>query len=138
MADMIYNKFPLYLGDGTMDMDNDTFKVALLTSSYTPDATHDTYSDLTNEVADGSGYSTGGTTLSTVTWTESSGTVTLSAANPSWTSATFTARYAVVYDDTPADPAKPLVCLFDFSTDQTVSNGTFTLQFNANGILTIS
>lgn len=137
MADMIYNKFPLYLGDGTIDLDSDTLKVSLHTSSYTPDATHDTYSDLTSEVASaGTGYTTGGETLTTVTWSEDSGTVTLSAANPSWTSATFTCRYAVVYDSTPL--SMPLICLFDFSTDQTVSNGTFTLQFNASGILTIS
>lgn len=138
MADLIYNAFPLYLGDGTIDLDSDTLKVSLHTSSYTPAATHSVYGDLTNEVANGNGYTTGGETLSTVTWTESSGTATLSAANPTWTSSTFIARYAVVYDDTPSSPAKPLICLFDFSTDQTVSNGTFTLQFNASGILTIS
>lgn len=137
MADLIYNTFPLYLGDGTIDLDSDTLKVSLHTSSYTPAATHSVYGDLTNEVAAGGGYTTGGETL-TVTWTESSGTVTLSGSNPSWTTATFTARYAVVYDDTPVSPAKPLICLFDFGTDQTVSNGTFTLQFNASGILTIS
>jgi hypothetical protein len=136
MADLIYNTFPLYLGDGTIDLDSDTLKVSLHTSSYTPDAGHSSYTDLDNEVANGNGYTTGGETLGTVTWNEDSGTATLSAANPSWTTATFIARYAVVYDDTPA--GKPLICLFDFSTDQSVSNGTFTLQFNASGILTIS
>lgn len=136
MADLIYNTFPLYLGDGTIDLNDDTLKVSLHTSSYTPDAGHSSYTDLDNEVPNGSGYTTGGETLGTVTWNEDSGTATLSAANPSWTTATFTARYAVVYDDTPA--GKPLICLFDFSTDQSVSNGTFTLQFNASGILTIS
>ena len=137
MADMIYNTFPLYLGDGTIDLDSNTLKVALLTNVYTPDASHSVYGDLSGEVS-GTGYTTGGETLTTVTWTESAGTATLSAANPSWTSAAFTARYAVVYDDTPVSPAKPLICLFDFTTDQTVSNGIFSLQFNTSGILTIT
>lgn len=138
MADLIYDKFPLYMGDGTIDMDNDTFKVVLLSSSYTPDSTQSTYSQLTNELATAGGYTAGGATLASVTWAESTGTVTFDAADVAWSSATFTARYAVIYDDTPTSPADPLVCLFDFSTDQTVSNGTFTLQFNASGILTIS
>ena len=69
MADMIYNSFPLYLGDGTIDLDSDTLKISLHTSSYTPDAGHSSYTDLDNEVANGSGYTTGGKALTTVTWT---------------------------------------------------------------------
>jgi hypothetical protein len=138
MADLIYNTFKQYMGDGTIDMDTHTFKCCLLTSSYTPSATHAVYADLSSQVASGGGYTTGGATLASVTWSRSGGTVTWDAADPSWTSATFTARYAVIYDDTPTSPADPLVCLIDFGSDQSVSAGTFTIQFHSSGILTLS
>jgi len=137
MADLIYNKFKEYMADGTMDLDNDTFKIMLTTSTYTPAATHSVKADVTNEIS-GTGYTAGGATLQNVTWTESSGTVTLDATDVSWTSATFTARYAVIYDDTPTSPLDPLVCLIDFGTDKSVTAGTFTIQFHANGIFTLT
>lgn len=125
------------MADGTMDLDNDTFKIMLTTSTYTPAATHSVKADVTNEIS-GTGYTAGGATLQNVTWTESSGTVTLDATDVSWTSATFTARYAVIYDDTPTSPLDPLVCLIDFGTDKSVTAGTFTIQFHANGIFTLT
>jgi hypothetical protein len=139
VANLVYNSFKEYLS-GTINMNTDTFKIVLLTSSYTPDATHSLYSHLTNQLSTGSGYTAGGATLTKTgdKWSRSAGTVTFSADNPSWTSATFTCRYAVIYDDTPTSPADPLVCLFDFGSDQSVSAGTFTIQFNASGILTLS
>ena len=140
MANLIYNSFREWMADGTIDLDGDTFKVALLTTSYTPAATHLGYASLTNEVASGNGYTTGGNALDSVTWTKATTTVTLDAANEAWTSATFTAAYAAIYDDTVTTPtADPLVCLFDFGGSKTVSAGTFTLQFDAsNGILKLS
>ena len=140
MANLIYNSFREWMADGTIDLDADTFKVALLTTSYTPATTHLGYASLTNEVASGNGYTTGGNALDSVTWTKATTTVTLDADNEAWTSATFTAAYAAIYDDTVTTPtADPLVCLFDFGGSKTVSAGTFTLQFDAsNGILKLS
>jgi hypothetical protein len=141
MANLIYDSFKEYLGDGTLNMNTNTFKIVLLTSSYTPSSAHSLYSHLTNQLSTGDGYTAGGATLAKAVgdkWTRSGGTVTFSADNPSWTSATFTCRYAVIYSDTPVSPAKPLVCLFDFGSDQSVSAGTFTIQFNVSGILTLS
>lgn len=134
----IFNQFKEYLGDGTIDMDNDTFKIVLLSDSYTPSGAHDVKADLTNELATGDGYTAGGATLSGVTWNHSAGTVTFDATDVSWTSATFTARYAVIYDDSPTSPADPLVCLIDFGENMSVTNGTFAIQFNASGIFTLS
>jgi len=55
---------------GKITWGSDTLKVALLTSSYTPDlVAHVHYSDLTNEVANGNGYTTGGVTLGTIAHT---------------------------------------------------------------------
>lgn len=137
MADLIYNSFKEYMADGTLDLDGDSFKACLLDDGHTPSAAHSQYSEVSgDELANGNGYTTGGATLGTVTWTRSGGTVTFDAADPSWTSATFTARYMVIYDDTHANDL--LVCLFDFSSNQTVTNGTFTFQFDASGIFTLS
>ena len=137
MADFIYNKFAEYMGDGTIDMDNDTFKIILLDDGHTPDATDTVYANVSgDELATASGYTAGGATLASVTWTEAAGTVTFDAANPAWTASTFTARYAVIYSDTAA--SDELVCLIDFTENKSVSGGTFTIQFNDSGIFTIA
>lgn len=139
-----YDSFREYLGDGTIDLDTHAFKVALLTSSYTPSAsTHTVYADISgSEVSStNTGYTTGGATLTGVTWTKSGATVTLDAADASWVAGTagLTARYAVIYDDTPTVPSKPLVAYVTFDSDVTASSGnTFTLAWNSSGILTLS
>lgn len=97
----VYNKTKEWIGDGTIDLDagDAYFSVILATSSYTPALTHSTYADVsTNEVANGNGYTTGGDFPGSVTWTESSGTVTFDSADPSWTASggSITARYAVL------------------------------------------
>lgn len=138
MADMIFNSFKEGIADGTFDLDGDTLKIALFTSSYTPDATDIVFADLSNEVS-GTGYTAGGATLSSVTWNRSGGTATLDAADPQWTTASFTARYAVVYKSGTANSlTDPLICLLDFGSDKTVTSGTFTVSFNASGIMTLS
>lgn len=136
MADIIYDSFKEFMGDGTIDMDGDAFKIALLGSGYVPDAAHTQFSDVSGAEISGTGYTAGGETLTGVVWSRSGGTVTFDADDPQWVSATFTARYAVIYDETTVN--KNLVKLFDFGADKPVSNGTFTIQFNALGILTLS
>lgn len=136
MADLIYNNAPKYLGDGTIDLDNDTLKCILLTDSHTPDATDDVYADVSaDEVAAGSGYSTGGVALANVSYNQSGGITTLDADDPYWTTATFTGRYAVIYDDTPSSPADPLICLLDFLANKTGLGGNFYVNFHADGIM---
>lgn len=138
MADMIFNSFKEGIADGTFDLDGDTLKIALFTSSYTPDATDIVFADLSSEVS-GTGYTAGGATLASPTWNRSGGTATLDAADPQWTTASFTARYAVVYKSGTANAlVNPLICLLDFGSDKTVTSGTFTVSFNASGILTLS
>lgn len=139
----VYNKAKEYIGDGTIDLDGDTFKVMLATSSYTPLLTHSTKTDVTNEVANGNGYTTGGVTV-TATWSESTGTVTFDSDDPSWTASggSITARYAVLYDDTPTSPADPVIayCLLDNApADVTAVDGAdFTIQLAAGGYFQVS
>lgn len=124
-----------------IDFNSDTIKCMLCTSTYAPNQdTHQYKSDVTNEVT-GTGYTAGGATVSTPTigYTAATNVLKLDGADVSWASSTITARYAVVYDDTPATNAtKPLVCYVDFGADVSSSNGTFSITWDAAGIATVT
>ena len=119
-----------------LDLDSDTIKIMLVTSSYTPDfGAHDFKADVSNEVS-GTNYTAGGNTLSSLALTQTGGTIKFDAADTSWSSATITdARGAVIYDDTLTDD--PLIAYIDFGANYSSTNGTFTIAFNAGGIFTI-
>lgn len=135
----VYGKFLLSLANKEVDLDTDTLKVMLCTSAYTPDQDNHQYkSSVTNEVS-GAGYTAGGATLSSVTssYNASTNVWSLDAADVSWTSSTITARYAVVYNSTPAsDAARPLIAYIDFGEDVISSSGTFSIQWDSAGIVT--
>ena len=119
-----------------LDLDSDTIKIMLVTSSYTPDfGAHDFKGDVSNEVS-GTNYTAGGNTLSSLALTQTGGTIKFDAADTSWSSATITdARGAVIYDDSLTDD--PLIAYIDFGANYSSTNGTFTIAFNAGGIFTI-
>lgn len=136
MADLIFDMFKEYIGDGTIDLDNDSLKIMLLADTYTPDQTDAVKADLVaHELAGASGYNTGGYELQSVTWANTAGVTKLDAADPVWTSASFTYRYAVVYSDTPSSPADPLICLLDPGENKTAQGGNFYITLHADGIL---
>jgi hypothetical protein len=122
-----------------IDFNSDTIKVMLCTSAYTPDQdTHQYKSSVTNEVT-GTGYTAGGATIGTPTITYTTGTnvLKLDGADVSWPASTITARYAVVYDSTPAtDATRPLICYVDFGADVISSGGSFDLVWDSAGIAT--
>ncbi|MEV0357088.1 hypothetical protein AB0H71_13605 [Nocardia sp. NPDC050697] len=124
-----------------IDWDSDTIKVMLCTSSYTPNQdTHRYKSDVTNEVT-GTGYTAGGATLTSPTFAYTSGTntVTLDAADTSWANSTITARYAVIYDATPgSDATRPLIAFVDFGANVSTTAGTFSIVWDATGIVNLS
>lgn len=137
MADLVFDMAKEYIGDGTIDLDNDTLKCLLLTDTYTPDSTDAVYADIiASEVANGNGYTTGGATLASVTWANTAGVTKLDADDPVWTTASFTARYAVAYSDTPSSPADPLLSMLDLTENKVGQGGNFTINFHANGIMT--
>lgn len=125
-----------------IDFLSDTIKVSLHTATYTPNQdTHVYRSSLTNELATAGGYTAGGITLTTKTLTYTGGTnvIMFDADDASWPAATFTARYAVIYDNTPAsDATRPLLGYVDFGADQSPAGVTFEVRWNASGILTIT
>lgn len=123
----IATSFKVELMTGTHDFTTstgDTFKIALYTSSATLDATTTAYS-ATNEIS-GTGYTAGGATLTNVTPVSSGTTAYIDFSDVSWTSASFTCRGALIYNSTDSNKA---VAVLDFGGDQTVSSGTFTVQW---------
>ena len=105
----------------------DTFKLALYTSSASLGAGTPAYT--TSEEVSGSGYTAKGNALTSVTPVADSTTAVCDFADTSFTSASFTARGCLIFnEDATGDPA---VCAIDFGGDKTVSSGTFTIQFPA-------
>jgi hypothetical protein len=102
----------------------DTFKIALYTSSATLDASTTVYST-TNETT-GTNYTAGGNTLTSATTTSSGTTAYVDFADSSWSTASFTARGALIYNSTQSNKS---VVVLDFGSDKTASAGTFTIVF---------
>ena len=126
--------------DGTIDPT--ALGVLLVTDSYTPNfTTHDFRDDITNEVGNSGTYSAGGSALSGEAVVIVSDTVEIQASNPSWTSATITARAAIIYHRRGgAASADELLLSLRFTPNADVSstNGTFTVDLaGASGTLVI-
>ena len=100
MANVVCTSFKSELIKGDHDFANDTFKIALYTSSATSLADYTAYS-ATNE-ASGTGYSAGGVVLSGNTVGTSGTTAYADFTDPEYTSVTITARYALIYNTSAA------------------------------------
>jgi len=136
----LYGKMVLSAFGKGIDWVNDSIKVALCTASYTPDQdAHQYYSDLTNELPTGGGYTAGGIALTgkTAAYDAATNKTTLDADDLSIATATFDCRYAVIFDDTPAGN-KPLLGYVDF--DETISprNGPFKIEWAADGAISFT
>ena len=124
------------------DLLDDTLKVMLTTSGYTPNQDSDDYkNDVTNEVT-GTGYSAGGATLGskTLTYTGATNKTVLDAADVQWASSTITARNAVLYNATGGgtDATRGLIGYQSSDADIISSGGSFDLVWNASGIVEIT
>ena len=111
---------------GIQDLDSDVLKIALYTSSATLDASTTAYS-ATNEVT-GTGYTAGGNTLSGATISSSGTTAFVDFADTTWSTATITARGALIYNSSKSNRA---IAVLDFGADKTSTAGDFTVQFPA-------
>ena len=104
----------------------DTFKLALYDDNASFTAATTAYT-ATNEVGDSGSYAAGGGTLTNVTPTTSGTTALTDFADLEFTSATITARGALIYNSTAS--GDPTVAVLDFGADKTSTTGTFTIQF---------
>ncbi len=122
--------------DEQHDLAADTLKIALYTSSASLDASTTAFTT-SNEIS-GTGYSSGGETLTSTTVSTSGTTAFFDADDPTWTSASFTARGALIYNSSNSNKA---IAVLNFGGDFTVSSGTFRIVFpaaGANAIITIA
>ena len=115
----------------------DVFKIAMYTSSATLSAATTDYS-ATNETS-GTAYVAGGNTLTNVTPTTSGTTAYTDFANTTWSTATVTARGALIYNSTLGTES---IVVLDFGADKTSTAGDFTIQFptadSSNAIIRIA
>jgi len=149
MAQVMYQYYEagLHRNQGVINLYSDTIKLALVTSSYTPDLDNDTvWADVSaNEVANGDGYATGGATLANKTLARSTWKTTFDADDVVWSALTKTFRYGVLYiDGTKSDPqggpniVNPLLAyiLFDDTpADISVSGVDYTVQWSTLGVI---
>lgn len=139
MSSGIYNRFKYNCFSGAIDVESpgDTVKCALLTSSHAFDADNNVWSDISANEVSGTGYVAGGETLigMTVTQDDTNDLAKFDGDDVTWSSSTITARFAVLYNTTVSDN---LIACFDFTTDKSSSNGNFTIEWHADGIITLS
>ena len=133
MASGIYNRFKANLMNKEVDLEADTINIALYDNSHAFTATDTDYTT-DNELATTGGYTQGGVALADLDVVEAA-TTKWDATDPEWAAATFTTRHAVIYD---TSVTNDLICSIDFGADQTVAAGTFKIQFDAAGIITLA
>jgi hypothetical protein len=145
----IFNSAKEFIGDGTIDLDTDTFKLALFTTGYVPTATQQAFAAIATDEISHSSYTDNGETLAGVAWTRTAGQVKFDANDVAITatSGSLSAKYAVIYDDSTATAGDPvtdaLVCYSNLSsTGGSVSvseANTLTIKFaTTDGIFTVS
>lgn len=141
MTNLLYNGFKKNIQNGGIDLDSDTIKLALLTSAYTPDIdAHVNFSDVSANEVSGTGYAAGGASLAnkTVTQDNTGNAGVFDADDVSWPGSTITARYGILYKSTGTPSTSPLIGYIDFVTNKISTGDTFTVQWDATGILKIA
>jgi hypothetical protein len=137
MANAIYNSFKRDLMLGDIDLAEDTIRLMLVTSSYTPNIdTQTNRSQITGEVV-GTGYTSGGANLAnkSVTISQSTDEAVFDANNVTFSNATITAMGAVIYKSTGSPDTDNLICYLDFGQNVTSTGGDFVVAFSNDGIL---
>ena len=141
-----YNEFTEFIGDGTIDLDADTFNLGLyLSTSNAATLSTSGRAAVTNQHASANGYTQPGSALDSVTWNRSTGTTTFDSADEVFTASggSIICRFAVIDDDTVTTPvADPLMCfslLDNAPANVTATDGnTLTIAMNASGIMTLA
>lgn len=143
VTNTFYNSFYVDLMKGNFNLHGatDTIKIMLTTNTYTPDKdAHAKRSDISNEVV-GAGYTAGGQALANkaVAQDNTNDRGTFDFDDPSWATATITARRAVIYKSRGgASNADELICCIDFGADVVSTAGTFLIALNALGLFNIA
>lgn len=143
----VFPTLDLAIGTKTVNFTSDTLRVLLVASgTYTWNSTAQAQTHVSDFLGGSGGGAltevTGGgyarLTLGSVTYTDSALVTTLTCANPSWSSVTFSAVYAAFFDNTVGgtDATNQLLCYWDFGGAQSVTSATFTLTISGSGLIT--
>lgn len=135
MPSFVYDAAKKGVLDGSIALETDTIKLALLTDAHSPSAADEFYADVEPDEISGDGYTAGGIEID-VALSRTGDTVEFDAVDIDIESLAPDFRYAVVYSDTGA--SKPLLALLDPGALQEPSGGSVTLTFNASGIFTLT
>ncbi len=135
-----FNSLVENLAEQTHNLGAHTLKVALSNSA--PIATNTVLSDIT-QIANGNGYTTGGSTAAVVSSAQTSGTYKLVLSDVTFTASGGSIgpfQYVVLYNDTATSPADALIGWYDYGAALTITNGnSFTVDFDGSaGVLTIT
>jgi len=144
---VIFNEFKEDVGQKIHNLSSDTFKLGLVTNAVTPAATTSdprwgaggSTNLSSSQVTPGGNYSSGGPTLASSTWSETSGTATFDAADVSIAqnaSNPNNARWGIIYNDTSA--GKEAVAFVDLGGVTDLTAGAFSITWNASGIFSFT
>ena len=141
----LYGKFPENLGGGNnigdspMDLLSDSLRLTLHANTYTPNQnTDELKATATGELTTTGGYTALGQALASKSYVAASLITTFDAADITWTSTTITHRYGVIWDDTIATPADPLIMYVDNGGDVSTASTDLVYQWNVSGIFTFA
>ena len=139
----VFDRALTKIGAGVIDLDSNTFKVALLgdgqaiAADFAGASTDARFADLTDEVT-GTGYTAGGETLANVTWARAAEIVTFGADSSVWTALDATVKFAVIYKN---GVNNDLLAFFDIDealpAGRVVSGSDFTINWTG-GIFTLT
>lgn len=135
----LMNHLAKICADGTVDLDTDDIKVAMLADTYTVNAAHTILGDVSShEVAAGNGYTAGGVALANKSLTVAGNDTKFSADPATWTGLTKTFRYLAIYAAKTANglvnPLLAVILVDNTPADIVVTTADYSVQWNANGI----
>lgn len=128
------------VANSRIDWANDTIKVALMTDAFVPSESQSNWGEIDANETSGDNYTAGGTTIDNknVQWNTTRQTVVLDGDDCIWPTLTATFRWGVIYKVGGTDADSPLIGLVDFESNQIVSDLTFAIVWDVDGILNAS
>ncbi len=141
MASALYNRGKKILSDASGAWTSGDFRVALVTSSYTPNVDHNTVSQLTNELSGGAYGRVALASKTGPTQDDTNDRVAFDAADTTFTTlgaAAGTPAYAIVYKYNASDASAELVGYFALTAPPTPNGGDYTIVWPAIGIFTLT
>lgn len=133
MADIIFANARRKALNGTINLSNaNNYKLALMSTNYTPSTSHQSWADVSSYEVSGTGYTQNGIALTGVSLTETSGVVTWTFSSPVWSNCTLSGvRYGIIYEAV----ASVLIKCIDFGMALNISTGPFTINVPTSGVL---